>query len=63
MIEEAYETLANAVVLQAVKDYRYAKKHSSGEGLKEIEKFFLSEWFIELTDVDGSIVLEKLQEE
>ena len=68
---DAYENLANAIVLQAVKDWRKAvktlKKHPRYEPAKQMkedcERFFRSEWFEELTSVDGSVILRKLKQE
>lgn len=68
---DAYENLANAIVLQAVKDWRKAvktlKKRPRYEAAKQIrdecERFFRSEWFEELTSVDGSVILRKLKQE
>ena len=66
-----YENLANAIVLQAVKDWRTAVKHlkhhpkseSSLMTKAETERFFRSEWFTTLTSVDGEVLLRKLKEE
>lgn len=66
-----YENLANAIVLQAVKDWRSVartlKKRSRYEPAKqmkeECERFFRSDWFEALTDVDGRIILKKLKQE
>lgn len=66
-----YESLANAIILQAVKDYRQArqkiKKRPRNEDVKamlrDCESFFLSEWFTYLTSIDGEVLLKKLQEE
>lgn len=66
-----YERLANAIVIQAVKDWRLAaktlKKHPRYDSAKqmkaECERFFRSEWFVALTNVDGNVVLRKLEEE
>lgn len=68
---EAYEKLANAIILQAVKDWRSArrklKRKAQNEGarivLESCERFFRSEWFTTLTDVDGAVILRKLYEE
>ena len=68
---DAYENLANAIVLQAVKDWRSAvrtlKKRTRYDPAKqmreECERFFLSDWFEELTSVDGSVILRKLKQE
>ncbi len=62
-----YEELANAIILQAVKDYRTAlKKPDSWAAYKterEIERFFRSGWFTELTDVDPKVILDGLRRE
>ena len=66
-----YEKMANAIVLQAVKDWRHAEmlihRHPNsieGQRLKhETEKFFKSKWFDFLTSVDGNALLQKLNEE
>ena len=68
---DPYSNLANAIVLQAVKDWRDAKRKLKrkprNESAKLIaegcEAFFLSEWFSTLTNVDGRMLLTKLQEE
>lgn len=68
---EPYERLANAIVLQAVKDYRDAlnknKKRPRYEPAKytiaEVERFFHSEWYRELTSVDSNFLIEKLKSE
>ena len=68
---DAYENLANAIVLQAVKDWRKAvktlKKRPRYEAAKqmkeECERFFRFDWFEELTSVDGSVILRKLKQE
>lgn len=68
---DGYENLANAIVLQAVKDWRKAvktlKKRPRYQAAKqmrdECEGFFLSDWFEELTSVDGSVILRKLKQE
>ena len=71
LAEDPYERLANAVVLQAVSDYRVALKkikahpkdrEAISEAL-EIEKFFRSGWYSILTDVDGEYLIRRLQDE
>lgn len=61
--ETAYENLANAIVLQAVKDYRAAKKRKNSANIGIIRKFFRSDWFRTLTDIDGEWLIRKLDEE
>ena len=66
-----YEELANAIILQAVQDYRRAlralRRNPSivlAEDVKtEVERFFLSDWFQALTNIDGEYMVKKLQEE
>ena len=68
---DPYENLANAIVLQAVKDWRSAvrtlKKRPRYDPAKqmkeECERFFRSDWFEQLTGVDGSVILRKLKQE
>lgn len=66
-----YENVANAVVLQAVKDYREAmiklshgKNNVVAEQTKsECEKFFRSPYFNVFTSLDGKALLLKLESE
>ncbi len=68
---ENYEKLANAIILQAVKDYRAAKKKLKKQPtkkdaeimVKDTERFFRSDWFTAFTNVDGEVILRKLREE
>lgn len=68
---EPYEKLAKAVVWQAVKDYRAARKKlkkrpdnkDAQDMLAGCEEFFLSHRFKLFTDIDGERLLHKLQEE
>lgn len=66
-----YEELANAIILQAVKDYREALRllsmnpndKSAKRDQRNIERFFRSEWFSILTDLNGELLMKKLKEE
>lgn len=68
---DVYEKLANSVILQAVKDYRAARKklkyHPKNKDAKlmieDCESFFRSDWFAVLTSLDGEMLLKKLKEE
>ena len=68
---DPYENLANAIVLQAVKDWRAAvkklrKRPTHEESIRtknECERFFRSAWFEGLTSVNGEAILRKLKEE
>ena len=55
-----YENLANAIVLQAVKDYRLTDDEAE---LAEIERFFRSDWFGVLTEVDPEYLIRRLRKE
>ena len=66
-----YENLANAIILQAVKDYRMALKslkansrnRTAQADKRENERFFRSQWYSALTDVDGEMLIRSLQME
>ena len=68
---DAYENLANAIILLAVKDYRRALKllsknqhsRSAMAAVNEMERFFRSDWYETLTSVDGGMLIRKLREE
>ena len=70
-MRDPYQELANAVVLQAVKDYRDSRKklakgrkNYQAEKMKaECEKFFTSDLFSIYTDLDGEMLLSKLEQE
>ena len=55
-----YEELANAIVLQAVKDYRLTDDEAE---LAEIERFFRSGWVGVLSKVDPEYLIRKLRKE
>lgn len=67
-----YENLANAIILQAVKDFRKCIKTVKRNGrnkeqaireMREIVDFIKSPWFRVLTSLDPQILLKKLEEE
>lgn len=66
-----YEALGNAVVIQAVKDYREAvhklsrgKKNTIAESTKqECERFVQSPYFNVFTQLDGKALLSQLEKE
>ena len=55
-----YENLANAIILQAVKDYRLTDDEQQ---LQEIERFFRSGWFGALSKVDPEFLIKELLKE
>ncbi len=70
-MDDRYEDLANAIVLQAVKDYRdslkrlkkYPNKDTDLFTIQEVEQFFRSDWYSTLTTIDPEILIRKLKEE
>ena len=68
-MQEEYENLANAIIQQAVKDYRkallYLYRHPESwaykESAREIESFFRSEWICMLTELDGIWIMDKVR--
>lgn len=57
---DGYERLANEIILQAVKDYRKTKSPAIR---RSIERFFRSDWFEVLTNMNGEKLIERLREE
>lgn len=71
-IDECYQNLANAIILQAVKDFRRCIKIVKRNGrnkevavkeMREIVEFIKSPWFKSLTNLEPQILLKKLQQE
>ena len=68
---DPYEELANTIILRAVKDYRRALKKLKSKPLdedaektrKECLRFFRSDWFSKLTDIEPEFLIRKLNEE
>ena len=74
MNSKAADNLSNAIILSAVDDYRkalagkrVAGKRVAGKEpgwvISDCERFFLSEWFSILTNLDGKTLLDKLKNE
>lgn len=64
MSRDPYQDLANAIVLQATKDYRLALRRNGNHPMRrEVERFFRSGWYSQLTTLDGELLMQKLQEE
>ena len=73
--DDAYISLANAIIIQAAKDYMRALKHLARNPKDQdirnkllatksnVERFFRSEWYSMLTDVDSKTLLTKLKAE
>lgn len=73
-IGRAYEKLAAAIVMQAVKDYKQAyailkgaRRRSSvkfqyEQVLSDCKRFFRSEWFCQLCEYDGERLMQRCEE-
>lgn len=68
---DCYQELANAIIKQAATDYRAALKalKKNPENIiaqreaDDVRRFFRSQWFCVLTDIDGEWLLEQLDKE
>lgn len=70
-IHNPYDELANAIIVQAVNDYRkviaelkiHPFNHTAIGTRVSVLKFFRSEWYRQLTDIDGELLIKKLNAE
>lgn len=68
MSDEGYHALAQAIIMQAIKDFKPAylrlKRRPDDKAatarVKEITQFFCSDYFCLLTDLDGPVLLKKI---
>ena len=69
---ENYQNLANAIIEQACHDYlvalervrkreRRVRFNIEEDEIRNIEEFFHSDWFRELTDLDGDYLIKRLK--
>ena len=71
MAVENYLDLANAIIVQAVNDYRRAlvkralnpESRSAEYEVKSIEQFFYSEYYMMLTALDPRYLISRIREE
>lgn len=61
------DNLASAIVTRAIADYKQAVminlKNGSYSQLRELRKFFKSDWFKALTDLDGEVLMKCIEQE
>ena len=69
-VDRAYQDVANAIILEAVKDYRNALNGISYDGrispekvIERLEEFFHSKYFHVLTKVKPDYLIEQLRKE
>ena len=61
---DPYENLANAIIMQAIADYRHLwDRDMDDRDKKKILKFFRSRWFVILTNIDPDWLIERLEKE
>ncbi|HNZ49792.1 MAG TPA: hypothetical protein PKN92_13185 [Candidatus Hydrogenedentes bacterium] len=68
---DPYQALANAVVQNAAEDYRAALKRLNKDPenviakaeVQELKRFFRSQWYEVLTEVDGEYLINMLEKE
>jgi hypothetical protein len=68
---DPWQSLANAIVILAAKDYRAAlrrlrrnpKSKTALSEIADLERFFRSDWYAMLTNVPGETLIRKLKEE
>ena len=67
---DGYIQLAHAIVIVAAESYKYTllavRHHTKSDSVyrrkEELESFFLSEWFGQLSGLDGRYFMKKMQE-
>jgi len=71
MYEENYQALANAIIVQAAKDFRAAYKRlrrfpqdkAAESEVRDCARFFCADYFCGLTDLDGPALLWRMMKE
>ena len=68
-MDEGYFLLIYAIIEQAVKDYRSALKrlkeypadYSASDRIREVQRFFRSDWFYFLSGIDGEAAIKEIE--
>ena len=67
-IDTCYNSLCLAIVEQAVKDYKKALKaemkcgdQNARRAIRELETFFKSDWFAEISSLDGRLLIKNVR--
>jgi hypothetical protein len=67
-IDYQWEEFANAIICRAVEDYRNAlrkrnRNTNTSPAVNTLEKFFRSEYYSILTNLDGEYIIESIRHE
>lgn len=60
-MNEGYEMLAAAVVERAVIDYKSALAEKDETEIRQLKRFFRSDWFDFLSDLDGEVLMAQVE--
>ena len=67
-IETCYESLCSAIVETAVRDYKKALEAemkcedlNTRRAIRELETFFKSDWFAQLSNLDGRLLIKNVR--
>ena len=60
---KAIRMISNAILIQAVNDYRAALAKNDKRAIAECERFFRSGWYMNFTNYDGEVLMERLKKE
>lgn len=56
-----YIALSLAIIKQAIKDYEHCRKQGSQRYIYDVKRFFNSQWFQQLTNVDGPSLFKQIE--
>ena len=59
--ETPYTNLAMVIVEKAMIDYREAYVRGDKGAIKELRRFFRSDWFDVLSDLDGEVLMAQIE--
>ena len=61
ILANPYQELANAIIVQAIEDYKSALKSRDKGKQNNLKKFFHSQWFEFLTSVSPKLILSYIE--
>ncbi len=61
--DEAYDHLAKEICANAIKDYRQALQNNTKKEIHPLERFFRSDWFYLLSNLDGEGLIQLIKEQ